>query len=66
MSDPDRKVIAAYGAANARFGGLSNRWTFYIDKEGIIIYIDKQVKVTSAGEDMVKRLGELGYPQKED
>ncbi len=34
LSDPDKKVAEAYGVLNAE-RGFANRWTFYIDKEGV-------------------------------
>lgn len=45
LSDPDKSVAKAYGVLNeAR--GFANRWTFYIDKEGIIRAIDLKVRET--------------------
>ena len=35
------------------------RWTFYIGKDGKILYVDRQVKAATAGEDAVARLKEL-------
>ena len=40
------------------------RWTFYIDKEGIIKLIDKKVNAKSHGEDVVKTLEKLGVAKK--
>jgi peroxiredoxin Q/BCP len=42
--------------------GAANRWTFYIDKDGRILAIDKTVKAATAAEDMVARLAELKIP----
>jgi peroxiredoxin Q/BCP len=59
LSDPDKSVANAYGVINpAR--GFANRWTFYIDKNGIIKEIDKQVKPDQAGPDVAAKLKELG------
>jgi peroxiredoxin Q/BCP len=44
--------------------GLAKRWTFYVGKDGKILYIDKDVKVDSAGADIAARLAELGVPKK--
>lgn len=36
------------------------RWTFYIGPDGKILAIDKQVKAKTHGEDVAKKLEELG------
>jgi peroxiredoxin Q/BCP len=38
---------------------VPERWTFYIDKEGTIRHIDKQVNVAKHGEDIVRKVKEL-------
>jgi len=58
LSDPDKTVSAAYGVLSDR--GFANRWTFYIDPEGVISRIDKDVKPMTAGEDLVASLDALG------
>ncbi len=59
LSDPDKSVAKAYGVINpAR--GFANRWTFYIDKNGNVKEIDKDVKVDNAGADVAAKLKELG------
>ena len=40
-------------------GGMANRWTFYIGKDGKILAIDKAVKPATSAEDMAAKLGEL-------
>ena len=57
LSDPTKKTAEAYGVLNQR--GVASRWTFYIDKEGKIAYIDKAVKPASSAQDMAAKLGEL-------
>ena len=58
LSDPDKSVANAYGVINpAR--GMANRWTFYIDKTGVIREIDKKVNTKQAGPDVVKKVKEL-------
>jgi peroxiredoxin Q/BCP len=42
--------------------GVANRWTFYIDKDGKILAIDKAVKPETSAEDMASKLKELGVP----
>lgn len=64
LSDPSGDVADAYGVAG--FGGFfAKRWTFYIDREGVIRAIDREVDVDTAGQDIAKRLGELGFPKRE-
>jgi len=63
LSDPTGATAQAYGVAG--IGGLfAKRWTFYIDPSGAIVAIDKDVKTASAGEDIARKLGELGYPKR--
>lgn len=57
LSDPTKKTAEAYGVLNPR--GMSNRWTFYIGKDGKILAIDKTVKPATSAEDMAAKLGEL-------
>ena len=44
--------------------GFANRWTFYIDKNGRIAYIDKAVKPATSAEDMIAKLSELKVPSR--
>jgi thioredoxin-dependent peroxiredoxin len=62
LSDPDRKVAGAYGVLTGE-GGVARRWTFYIGKDGKILYVDKQVNAGHAGEDIAARLTALGVPK---
>jgi peroxiredoxin Q/BCP len=63
LSDPSGAVAAAYGVAG--IGGLfAKRWTFYIGEDGSIRAIDKNVKTGTAGADIARKLGELGYPKR--
>jgi thioredoxin-dependent peroxiredoxin len=39
--------------------GLANRWTFYIGKDGKVLFIDKDVRVDTAGADIAAKLAEL-------
>jgi len=57
LSDPTKETAKAYGVLNER--GMANRWTFYIDKNGRISYIEKAVKPATSAEDMIAKLGEL-------
>lgn len=58
LSDPEKEVARAYGVVTP-LRGWPFRWTFYIGKDGKILHIDKQVKATSHGGDVVEQLGEL-------
>ena len=58
LSDPERTTAKAYGVLNAR--GMSDRVTFYIDKDGTIKEIDKKVTPAKAGEDVVAKIKSLG------
>src|SRR5688572_33081444 len=57
LSDPSKETATAYGVMSG--AGFAQRWTFYIDKDGKIAYIDKAVKPASSAEDMIAKLGEL-------
>lgn len=62
LSDPDGATARRFGVV--RLGGLfAKRWTFYIDGDGILRDIDKNVRPQTAGEDMVARLEALGFPR---
>lgn len=63
LSDPDKDMSRAYGVLSDR--GYANRWTFYIDGEGIIREIDKSVNPMKAGANMVDKLKALGFPSAE-
>jgi thioredoxin-dependent peroxiredoxin len=62
LSDPEKKVAQAYGVL--RPNGFANRWTFLIDKQGIIRKIDTMVKPGEHGKDVEKMLVEMGVPKK--
>jgi thioredoxin-dependent peroxiredoxin len=51
-------VANAFGVLGAT--GFPGRWTFYIAADGRILDIDRQVSARTAGEDVARRLGELG------
>jgi thioredoxin-dependent peroxiredoxin len=64
LSDPARTTARAYGVV----GGISpfpSRRTFYIDVDGRILDIDRSVKASSHGSDIVSRLEKLGVPRRE-
>ena len=57
LSDVTKEIANKYGVLSP--AGLARRWTFYIDPNGKILHIDKEVKPATSGEDMVAKLGEL-------
>lgn len=61
LGDPDKEVAAAYGVLNTE-RGVANRWTFYIDKNGTIAFVDRAVKPITSAEDMLAKLAELKVP----
>jgi peroxiredoxin Q/BCP len=63
LSDASGSAAKDYGVLG--FGGLfAKRWTFYIRPDGRIAAIDKDVNVKTAGQDIARTLGELGFPTK--
>jgi peroxiredoxin Q/BCP len=63
LSDPGKEVAKAYGVL--AMGGLfAKRWTFYVAKDGSVAYVDRDVKVDRAGQDIARKLGELGFAKK--
>ena len=64
LADADAAVAKAYDVLHPTFG-YPRRWTFYIGKDGKLLYVDREVKAGSAGPDMAKRLAELGIPKRQ-
>ncbi len=62
LSDPEKKVAKDYGVLNAE-RGVSNRWTYYVGKDGKVLFIDKDVKTEAHGEHIAAKLKELGVPK---
>ena len=60
LSDPTKEVATAYGLIQGR--PVATRWTYYIDPEGKIAYIDKAINTASAAEDIAARLKKLKAP----
>src|SRR5262245_44802962 len=59
LSDPSKSVAQAYDVIQGS-SPVARRWTFYIDKDGIIREIDRSIKVDQAGADIVAKVKELG------
>ena len=62
LADPTKTAASAYGVVG--MAGMASRWTFYIGVDGKIIHIDKSVKVSSAGQDIATKLGELSVAKR--
>ena len=58
LSDPTKETAKAYGVLNEE-RGFAMRHTFYIDPNGIIVAIDREVKPETSAEDMAGKLAEL-------
>jgi thioredoxin-dependent peroxiredoxin len=58
LSDPDKAVARAYGVLGPF--GTARRWTFYIDRDGVIRDIDKSIDTGQAGLDVAAKLKALG------
>lgn len=61
LADPEKTVSEAYGVLSER--GFARRWTFYIDPQGTISKIDKEVDPGEAGRQLVANLEALGVPR---
>ena len=64
LSDPEKTVSTDYGVLSDH--GFANRWTFFIDPEGVIARVDREVDARTAGADLVQHLEALGVPRAED
>ena len=63
LSDPEGKTAKAFGVLNGN-GTAANRWTFYIDKEGKIAFVDKVKDAGKQGTVIPEKLKELGVAEK--
>jgi peroxiredoxin Q/BCP len=60
LSDPSKETAKAYDVL--AFYGVPKRHTFYIGKDGKILFIDTNIKPATSAEDMAAKLEELGVP----
>jgi peroxiredoxin Q/BCP len=60
LSDPDKQTARDYGVLS--MGGWAKRYTFYINSEGRILEIDRDVKPATSAQDMAAKLGALDIP----
>ena len=65
LSDPTQKTATAYGVVDAK-RTHPRRWTYFIGKDGKILAIDKQVKASTHGEQVAKKLAELNLEKNKD
>jgi thioredoxin-dependent peroxiredoxin len=63
LSDPTREVARAYGVVQNETS-FAVRWTFYIGVDGKILFIDKAVSPTNAGQAIAQKLAELGVARR--
>lgn len=63
LSDPTRETAKAYGVVTGD-KKTATRWTFYIGKDGKILFIDDKVKTANHGADIAVKLKELGVAEK--
>ena len=63
LSDADHSVSTAYGVLSER--GFAKRWTYFIDPEGVIVRVDREVDASSAGADLVKHLEALDVTRRD-
>ncbi len=59
LCDPGKEVAKSYGVVHEG-RPVAERWTFYIDKDGVIKEIDKKVNTKQAGTDLASKIKELG------
>ena len=63
LADVDGTVAKAYGVVTPE-RTAPFRWTFYIGKDGKLLFVDRAVKPQTSGPDVAKKLGELGVAKK--
>lgn len=62
LADPDKTAAKQFGVLSGM--GFASRWTFYIGKDGKILYVDREVQPKSAGADTAARLASLGVAKR--
>lgn len=62
LSDPKKETAKSFGVLNEK--GMASRWTYYIGKDGKVLFVDKAVKPASAATDIAAKLKELGVAEK--
>lgn len=59
LSNPEGDVARAYGVVTPE-REFPYRWTYIIGPDGRILRVDKEVNATTAGQDLVAHLNDLG------
>ena len=59
LSDPGKAFAKALGVLNPK-RGFSQRWTYYIGKNGKILHIEKKVNARAHGDQIAAKLKALG------
>lgn len=62
LSDPSKKTAEAYDVL--AFYGVPKRHTFYIGKNGKVLFVDKQINAATSAEDIAQKLKTLGIPSR--
>jgi thioredoxin-dependent peroxiredoxin len=62
LADPQKTMTADYGVLSER--GFANRWTYYIDVNGVVVKIDKQTNPNTAGQDLADNMADLGFQRR--
>ena len=63
LSDPEKRVARAYGVLRG-LGMYTARQTFYVGRDGVVLFVDEDVQPKTAGDDVARRLAELGVPRR--
>jgi peroxiredoxin Q/BCP len=62
LSDPGKQVARAYGVLGA-VRLFAKRRTFYIDPQGVIRHVEKDVDPATHGAQIARTLAELAFPR---
>lgn len=62
LSDPEKTAARAYGVLAE--AGYAKRQTFYIDPDGVIRHVDRNVSAAGHGAEIAQQLGALGFPRR--
>ncbi len=63
LSDPSKEVAKAYGVVHDK-REVPERWTFYIGKDGKLLFVDKEQNTDGHGAEIATKLQELGVDKK--